>query len=215
MKNLQLMDAETRWKRFCLKELRGIQKLKRRSRPSLRGGGNGGRGQAGVPEHVRRASPPPPGFPEGGRGAGGLPGVEAPFPAALRCQGPLFPEEEEEEAPSAGGPGEPPARLLYNGNGGPEGSALPRKRPSDPAGSGGGGGSEIKALQQTRRLLANARERTRVHTISAAFEALRKQVRRARHPRPWGRSGTHTHTPSLFLSHAQRDPERRISMDPK
>lgn len=35
---------------------------------------------------------------------------------------------------------------------------------------------EIKALQQTRRLLANARERTRVHTISAAFEALRKQV---------------------------------------
>ncbi|KAK2539087.1 Atoh8, partial [Columba guinea] len=34
----------------------------------------------------------------------------------------------------------------------------------------------IKALQQTRRLLANARERTRVHTISAAFEALRKQV---------------------------------------
>jgi len=37
---------------------------------------------------------------------------------------------------------------------------------------------EIKAVQQTRRLLANARERTRVHTISAAFEALRKQVRK-------------------------------------
>ncbi|XP_062846724.1 transcription factor atoh8-like [Trichomycterus rosablanca] len=36
--------------------------------------------------------------------------------------------------------------------------------------------NEIKAVQQTRRLLANARERTRVHTISAAFEALRKQV---------------------------------------
>ncbi|KAM7000605.1 transcription factor atoh8 isoform 2-T2 [Tautogolabrus adspersus] len=34
---------------------------------------------------------------------------------------------------------------------------------------------EVKAIQQTRRLLANARERTRVHTISAAFEALRKQ----------------------------------------
>uniref|UniRef100_A0A671SWX2 Protein atonal homolog 8 n=1 Tax=Sinocyclocheilus anshuiensis TaxID=1608454 RepID=A0A671SWX2_9TELE len=33
-----------------------------------------------------------------------------------------------------------------------------------------------RAIQQTRRLLANARERTRVHTISAAFEALRKQV---------------------------------------
>eukprot|EP00063_Salmo_salar_P080787 XP_014055622.1 PREDICTED: protein atonal homolog 8-like [Salmo salar] len=36
--------------------------------------------------------------------------------------------------------------------------------------------TEIRAVQQTRRLLANARERTRVHTISAAFEALRKQV---------------------------------------
>lgn len=40
----------------------------------------------------------------------------------------------------------------------------------------GSHGPEVKALQQTRRLLANARERTRVHTISAAFEALRKQV---------------------------------------
>ncbi|XP_070693082.1 transcription factor atoh8 [Pempheris klunzingeri] len=40
----------------------------------------------------------------------------------------------------------------------------------------GPGRPEVKAIQQTRRLLANARERTRVHTISAAFEALRKQV---------------------------------------
>lgn len=40
---------------------------------------------------------------------------------------------------------------------------------------------EVKAIQQTRRLLANARERTRVHTISAAFEALRKQVRLKTH----------------------------------
>ncbi|XP_058135017.1 transcription factor ATOH8 isoform X4 [Dasypus novemcinctus] len=54
----------------------------------------------------------------------------------------------------------------------PDAAASPRKRPGEaPAGS-----PEIKALQQTRRLLANARERTRVHTISAAFEALRKQV---------------------------------------
>ncbi|XP_054028137.1 transcription factor ATOH8 [Dryobates pubescens] len=43
-------------------------------------------------------------------------------------------------------------------------------------GEASGVSPEIKALQQTRRLLANARERTRVHTISAAFEALRKQV---------------------------------------
>ncbi|XP_030621218.1 transcription factor atoh8 [Chanos chanos] len=48
----------------------------------------------------------------------------------------------------------------------------PRKRPGEPSGVV----TEIKAIQQTRRLLANARERTRVHTISAAFEALRKQV---------------------------------------
>lgn len=44
-----------------------------------------------------------------------------------------------------------------------------------------GGHHEVKAVQQTRRLLANARERTRVHTISAAFEALRKQVRLSDH----------------------------------
>ncbi|KAI4873444.1 hypothetical protein NFI96_027292 [Prochilodus magdalenae] len=48
----------------------------------------------------------------------------------------------------------------------------PRKRLGEPPGVV----TEIKAIQQTRRLLANARERTRVHTISAAFEALRKQV---------------------------------------
>ncbi|KAL6479624.1 hypothetical protein MHYP_G00106570 [Metynnis hypsauchen] len=48
----------------------------------------------------------------------------------------------------------------------------PRKRLVEPPGVV----TEIKAIQQTRRLLANARERTRVHTISAAFEALRKQV---------------------------------------
>uniref|UniRef100_A0A8C4WVM8 Protein atonal homolog 8 n=1 Tax=Eptatretus burgeri TaxID=7764 RepID=A0A8C4WVM8_EPTBU len=35
---------------------------------------------------------------------------------------------------------------------------------------------DSKAVQHSRRLLANARERTRVHTISAAFEALRTQV---------------------------------------
>ncbi|KAG7461536.1 hypothetical protein MATL_G00192170 [Megalops atlanticus] len=53
-----------------------------------------------------------------------------------------------------------------------EQAASPRKR----LGETSGVVTEIKAIQQTRRLLANARERTRVHTISAAFEALRKQV---------------------------------------
>lgn len=52
----------------------------------------------------------------------------------------------------------------------------PRKRGGVSA-DGPGRLPEVKAIQQTRRLLANARERTRVHTISAAFEALRKQVR--------------------------------------
>ncbi|XP_056328515.1 transcription factor atoh8 [Danio aesculapii] len=56
--------------------------------------------------------------------------------------------------------------------GGSERAESPRKRAGEPSGVV----TEIKAIQQTRRLLANARERTRVHTISAAFEALRKQV---------------------------------------
>ncbi|XP_049713570.1 transcription factor ATOH8 isoform X1 [Elephas maximus indicus] len=62
------------------------------------------------------------------------------------------------------------SHLIYNNH--PDSSASPRKRPGEATAAS----SEIKALQQTRRLLANARERTRVHTISAAFEALRKQV---------------------------------------
>lgn len=51
----------------------------------------------------------------------------------------------------------------------------PRKRVTGND-DGPGRPPEVKAIQQSRRLLANARERTRVHTISAAFEALRKQV---------------------------------------
>ncbi|KAJ6661753.1 hypothetical protein lerEdw1_013275 [Lerista edwardsae] len=62
------------------------------------------------------------------------------------------------------------SHVIYSSN--PDASPSPRKRLGETAGVS----SEIKAIQQTRRLLANARERTRVHTISAAFEALRKQV---------------------------------------
>jgi atonal protein 8 len=40
----------------------------------------------------------------------------------------------------------------------------------------GGGGRNYKNMTRERRMQANARERTRVHTISAAFEALRKAV---------------------------------------
>ncbi|KAM5320081.1 transcription factor ATOH8 isoform 2-T2 [Glossophaga mutica] len=89
---------------------------------------------------------------------------------------PAPPETSVRPAPPA-----PPARpgessyssishVIYNNH--PDSSASPRKRPGEATAAS----SEIKALQQTRRLLANARERTRVHTISAAFEALRKQV---------------------------------------
>ncbi|KAJ1213620.1 hypothetical protein NDU88_001253 [Pleurodeles waltl] len=52
-------------------------------------------------------------------------------------------------------------------------SSISPRRGGDAA---AGAPTEVRAIQQTRRLLANARERTRVHTISAAFEALRKQV---------------------------------------
>ncbi|KAM6953494.1 transcription factor atoh8 [Aplochiton taeniatus] len=65
-----------------------------------------------------------------------------------------------------------PAPYSHNSNTAEQLEESPRKRP----GESPGGVPEIKAIQQTRRLLANARERTRVHTISAAFEALRKQV---------------------------------------
>ncbi|XP_070607986.1 transcription factor ATOH8 isoform X2 [Erythrolamprus reginae] len=150
MKNLQLMEAaETRWKRFCLQELRGIQKLKRRGRPGSRGAG----ARPGLA--ASRAQ-------EGRGSAGGPLGVEAPFPAGLRC-----PEDapSAEKSPTASGL---PSRGSYD-EGSP--SSSPGKPPNEP-----GAASELKALQQTRRLLANARERTRVHTISAAFEALRKQV---------------------------------------
>ncbi|KAM9329481.1 transcription factor ATOH8 [Gastrophryne carolinensis] len=63
------------------------------------------------------------------------------------------------------------SQVTYN-NSSPDPCSSPRKRLGETAGVS----TEIKAIQQTRRLLANARERTRVHTISAAFEALRKQV---------------------------------------
>lgn len=57
-------------------------------------------------------------------------------------------------------------------------SPSPKESPQrvGPVAEGSSHYPEVKAIQQTRRLLANARERTRVHTISAAFEALRKQV---------------------------------------
>ncbi|XP_073906229.1 transcription factor ATOH8 [Castor canadensis] len=132
-------------------------------------------------------SPPPPapqGLASGGSEAQPFrePGVR---PRILLCAPPARPALSAPSAPLA--PPEssvhpaPPTRqgessyssishVIYNNH--PDSSASPRKRPGEATAAS----SEIKALQQTRRLLANARERTRVHTISAAFEALRKQV---------------------------------------
>lgn len=46
------------------------------------------------------------------------------------------------------------------------------------SGSGGGGGQQrnYKNMTRERRIEANARERTRVHTISAAFDTLRRAI---------------------------------------
>ncbi|XP_055396312.1 transcription factor ATOH8 isoform X5 [Bubalus kerabau] len=132
--------------------------------------------------------PPPPPAPQGQVPGGPEtqpfrePGLR---PRILLCAPPARPTP---SAPPA--PPEPPVRpapptrpgessyssishVIYNNH--PDSSASPRKRPGEATAAS----SEIKALQQTRRLLANARERTRVHTISAAFEALRKQLPRS------------------------------------
>nr|XP_017529798.1 protein atonal homolog 8 isoform X2 [Manis javanica] len=129
--------------------------------------------------------PPPPSVPQGQV----LGGPEAqPFrepglrPRILLCAPPARPTPSAPPAPPESSvrpapptrPAEssysPISHVIYNKH--PDSSASPRKRPGEATAAA----SEIKALQQTRRLLANARERTRVHTISAAFEALRKQV---------------------------------------
>ncbi|XP_070284602.1 transcription factor ATOH8 [Myotis yumanensis] len=120
--------------------------------------------------------PPPPPAPQGQVPGG--PEVQ-PFrepglrPRILLCAPPARPMPSAPPAPPTR-PGESSyssiSHVIYNNH--PDSSASPRKRPGEATAAS----SEIKALQQTRRLLANARERTRVHTISAAFEALRKQV---------------------------------------
>ncbi|KAM5227778.1 transcription factor ATOH8 [Ctenodactylus gundi] len=124
--------------------------------------------------------PPPPPAPQGpaSRGPEAQPFREpASRPRILLCAPPARPTLPAPPAPpdSSARPGESSyssiSHVIYNNH--PDSSASPRKRPGEAAAAAS---SEIKALQQTRRLLANARERTRVHTISAAFEALRKQV---------------------------------------
>lgn len=99
-------------------------------------------------------------------------------PARPTPSAPLAPPAVPQESPVRPAPPTRPGESSYSSishviyNNHPDSSASPRKRPGEATAAS----TEIKALQQTRRLLANARERTRVHTISAAFEALRKQV---------------------------------------
>ncbi|XP_072493060.1 LOW QUALITY PROTEIN: transcription factor ATOH8 [Notamacropus eugenii] len=131
--------------------------------------------------------PPPPGLaaPPGSRDGREAPqtfGDQSVRPRLVLCPPPPPPASAAPPPPPAPQPQPPQPRpagssfssishVIYNNNPDPS-AASPRKRLGETAGVS----SEIKAIQQTRRLLANARERTRVHTISAAFEALRKQV---------------------------------------
>ncbi|XP_051898621.1 transcription factor atoh8 [Pristis pectinata] len=124
------------------------------------GGGGGGGGRGGEDEAPSPPSPAP------GRGKP----ARAPPSQVCAFESQAFPEP-----PSL----QPRIVLCQRSPGGSYTSIphanynpSPRKRPGETSNAS----TEIKAIQQTRRLLANARERTRVHTISAAFEALRKQV---------------------------------------
>uniref|UniRef100_A0A2K5ZIZ6 Protein atonal homolog 8 n=1 Tax=Mandrillus leucophaeus TaxID=9568 RepID=A0A2K5ZIZ6_MANLE len=159
MKHIPVLE-DGPWKTVCVKELNGLKKLKRKGK-----------------EPARRAN---------GYKTFRL-DLEAPEPRAVATNGlrdrthRLQPVPVPVPVPAPVAPAVPPTRpgessyssishVIYNNH--PDSSASPRKRPGEATAAS----SEIKALQQTRRLLANARERTRVHTISAAFEALRKQV---------------------------------------
>ncbi|XP_075787049.1 transcription factor ATOH8 isoform X2 [Pelodiscus sinensis] len=197
MRSMQLLAAEP-WPRLCVKELGGLKKLKRKAKEAPKPPLHGYRSfkvALKVSGRLERAAGRGPES-RAGASAGGLERRPGAPPAALASQSP----RQEPGLPPAGVNGLPaaqpfpeqslPSRLVlcqpqprplesaypsvahgaYSST--PEPAASPRKRLGETAGVS----SEIKAIQQTRRLLANARERTRVHTISAAFEALRKQV---------------------------------------
>ncbi|KAM6400469.1 LOW QUALITY PROTEIN: transcription factor ATOH8 [Pluvialis apricaria] len=159
MRSTPLAEGEP-WPRLCAAaELGGLRRLRRKhgcksfrvELKVLSGRRTGLRAHPPPPPPPAAAAPPPPPAWEPRSAALGPAAAASAFPAAARPPPP--------PPPAARPPPPPPA-------------ASPRPRPGEASGVS----PEIKALQQTRRLLANARERTRVHTISAAFEALRKQV---------------------------------------
>ncbi|XP_062469509.1 transcription factor ATOH8 isoform X3 [Pezoporus occidentalis] len=151
MRSTPLTEGEP-WPRLCPAELGGLRRLRRKHgcksfRVELKVL-SGRRTGLRAPHHNHSHPAPPPAAP---------PPAWQPRSAAIAAS--AFPAAPPPPPPQQPPPPPPPA-------------ASPRPRPGEASGVS----PEIKALQQTRRLLANARERTRVHTISAAFEALRKQA---------------------------------------
>ncbi|XP_075044692.1 transcription factor ATOH8 [Mixophyes fleayi] len=189
MRNLQILE-DPQWKSHCIKDITGIKRLKRKSREVIKqvGSFQTFKVDLKVDAEVKGTGPERPeglraelmdrASDEGSEDAldlrsGTLQGKKGLMPAGLEalsygdqrlqsrivvCQRP--PETSYLSV----------SQVTYNNS--PDPCASPRKRLGETAGVS----TEIKAIQQTRRLLANARERSRVHTISAAFEALRKQV---------------------------------------
>ncbi|OCT99224.1 protein atonal homolog 8 [Xenopus laevis] len=183
MKNLQLVE-EKPWKSHCIKEIR---RLKRKSREEA--GINPVNGMKSFKVDLKVDEAPAAAAAAGGGRTGQLEllgehviegealdlrnnGVYLGKKGLMKSRG----SEGQQQPRMVICPTRPPPETPYlpapQDPYSPDPSASPRKQLGETAGVT----SEIKAIQQTRRLLANARERTRVHTISAAFEALRKQV---------------------------------------
>ncbi|XP_056410489.1 transcription factor ATOH8 [Hyla sarda] len=183
MRNLQILQEDPQWKSHCLKD---IKRLKRKNRELLKQvngyqtfkvdlGDHHIKGESAAAQEKSASS-----MMDNSEGAldlssGVLPGKKGLMPPATATASPTGLEIGEQRVQSRVVVCHRPPETSYlsvtynnNNNISPEPCASPRKRLGETA--------EIKAIQQTRRLLANARERTRVHTISAAFEALRKQV---------------------------------------
>ncbi|XP_029878948.1 protein atonal homolog 8 [Aquila chrysaetos chrysaetos] len=170
MRSTPLAEGEP-WPRLCAAaELGGLRRLRRKHgcksfRVELKVLSGRRTGLRAPPAHPPPPPPPPlPPPPPPPVAAAAPPPAWEPRSAALG--------DAARSAFPAGAAAPPPRRPPAAAPPPPPPAASPRPRPGEASGVS----PEIKALQQTRRLLANARERTRVHTISAAFEALRKQV---------------------------------------
>ncbi|KAM8939565.1 transcription factor ATOH8 [Pelodytes ibericus] len=188
MKNLQILQ-ESQWKSHCIKDINGMKKLKRKSREVIKqsfqvdmkveegvvgAGQESPAGASSVEMLERRDDSSPDALDLRNGSYAGLPG-QGEGTKGLRRAGSLDALGDprlQSRIVVCQRPPENSYLSMSQGAYSPDSCASPRTRLGEAAGAS----TEIKAIQQTRRLLANARERTRVHTISAAFEALRKQV---------------------------------------